>query len=190
MNPARDYRYFLRRPSQRPDSGVRRAFSEPDEGAAISEPGCSRPTRCADADPELVAEETVLLGTFQPTFSEEAYLPLEEAGDIDDLVEMFDDVVSAHAAPEPPAAEKLMAELVQARAAIEDLSAQLAEEREVREALEGTVEALKREQEVLRSEEEAQCQRKLQHMSDSYHDTLGALRRAYEQRIQRAAAVS
>lgn len=151
---------------------MRRAFSEPDEGAAISEPGCSRPTKCADAELEPVAEETILLGTFQPTFP-------DDACDIDDLVEMFDDAVSAHAAPEPP----LALELEQARATIEALSAQLAEERELREALEGTVQALKREQ-------EAECQRKLQAMSDSYHDTLGALRRAYEQRLQRAAAVS
>lgn len=121
MNPARDYRYFLRRPSQRPDSGVHATFRERgSERPPQSEPTWARPTQ-------------------QP----------------------------------PPSAPT---ELQVALETIEQLKLELREEREQRLQIE--------------EELERRCEERLQEMSTSYHDTLSALRRSYEERLRRAEAIA
>ncbi len=121
MNPASDYRHYLRRPSQRPDSAVRPAI---------------RPVGRDERDQEDAADDSFAEG-------------------------------------------RLFAELAKARATISQLSVELCQERERRSVLEKAYEVEAREAKEL-------LERELQAMSTSYHETLAALRRAYEQRIDKA----
>ena len=140
----------------------------PEEAPTGDEPGCSRPTNWAPDHPEdAAAEVDAELGSFDSMFA--------------DAVEPMLEPSASENPPLQARAELLVTELASARAQTEELQMELTEEREQRFAAEDRLEALQRDQ-------EAMVEQRLKEMSASYHDTLSALRRAYEQRLQKAEA--